>query len=120
MGETPAQIAQQGVIRLREADETDAFVGRADQQATERGIGERGANFLTRATAPGTARGHAEQFAGILIHAAFRAKAGAGYGVGHPVTVGQCGLQAAGAHTFGVAARRDPGMVAKHPQEVKA
>ena len=50
--EAPAQVAQQRLVRFGKADEADALVGGADQQAAERAVGEGGADRLAVAAAP--------------------------------------------------------------------
>ena len=71
--ETLTEIAEQRLVRFGEANETDALVGRTDQQPAERTVGEGSADHLPCPAAPQRARGHAEQRAGLLIDAALRA-----------------------------------------------
>ena len=119
-GKPLAQIAEQRLVRLGEPDEADAAVGGADQQPTERAVGEGGADHLAFAAATHRARRHAEQLAGLLVDAAFRAIAGFGHRVGHAGPACQGRVQPTGAHTLGIAARRQTGVVAEHAQEVEA
>ena len=117
---TPPQIVHQRLIRFREADEADALVRGPHQQPAERAISERRADALALSAAPRRARRHPKQRGGLLVNAAFRPEARFRHRVDHPVAVRQRGVQPAGPHALGIAARRQPGMITEHPQEVEA
>ena len=72
------------------------------------------------AAAPRRAGRHAEQGAGFFVNAAFRAEASLGYRIDNPIALRQRSVQPSGAHAFRIAARRQAGVIAEHPQKVKA